>query len=105
MPLHFQPFAVETAELLCHIPHRGLNPGAGLLPFATAQTVQDRAVFPRRADIPGNQLQLGHRNIQHIGAAVFDFDIVLDNAGGFNPVNPVKLTDSVGGMYDIIPHL
>ena len=64
--LGLHPLGIEPDELLGHIPHRGAHPGFGFLPLGAPQAVQPHIGVLPGADVLGDQIQLGHRHIEHV---------------------------------------
>ena len=92
---------VELNQPLGQVLHRLFGPGLGLLPLLAPQTVELFGLVGvlSPADVFRHQVQLGGGDVEHIGAGVGDFDIVLLNAlhqhlhHAHIPAHPVVLVD------------
>ena len=93
------PGGIELDQLPGHILGRLPGPGLGLLPGVGADFVQLHRGVLAAANVFADEVQLGGRDIQGVGALVGDLHIVLhypvhpDLLHGFKPANAVLLMD------------
>ena len=101
VPRFHAPRRVQIDQILCHDRDRGLGLRLRRLPFTAGQLVDTRRAAVR-TDVFLHDIHLLHRNVQHIVARVFDFDIVLLFPLHRKLFNADKLTDAMVLMHDEI---
>ena len=97
------PLGIELDQLLGDILDRRPHPGFGLLPFLSAQTVELHLHLVLGADIFGDQVELGDRDIQGIALVILELEVILDHSLHLELLDALVQADAVGGVDDVIP--
>ena len=96
---------IELDQLLGHLLGGLLDPGPGALPLAAAQLGQLDLVLIPGGRVAAEQVQLGHRHIQHVRAGILDLEIILGGALHLQPLDAGIHTDAVALVHHIVPRL
>ena len=96
---------VQLNELLGHLLGGLFHLGAGALPLGAAQLCQLYLFLVARGGVAAEQIQLGHRHIQHIRAGILHLEVVLGSALHLQPLNAGVHPDAVALVHHIVPRL
>ena len=97
------PLGIEFCQLLGHVLDGLFDPLAGLLPLDGIQFIEAHVRVVPHADVFADEVELGDRHEEHVGARVADFDVVLDNPLHVPLDDPLKHADAVGDVHDVVP--
>ena len=96
---------VQFNELLGHLLGGLFHLGAGALPFGAAQLCQLYLFLVTGGGVAAEQIQLGHRHIQHVGAGILHLEVVLGSALHLQPLDTGVHADAVALVHHIVPGL
>ena len=97
--------SVELDQFLRHLLGGFFYLGAGALPLSTAQLCQLYLFLVAGGGVAAQQVQLGHRYIQHVRAGVLHLQVIFRGTLHFQPLDARIHADAVALVHHIVPGL
>ena len=96
---------VKLDQLLRHLLGGLFHLGAGALPLGAAQLCQLYLFLVAGGGVAAQQVQLGHRNIQHIRAGILYLEVIFRGTLHFQPLDARIHANAVALVHHVIPGL
>ena len=96
---------VQLNELLRHLLGGFFHLGAGALPLGAAQLCQLYLFLVAGGGVAAQQVQLGHRYVQHVRAGILYLEVIFRGTLHFQPLDARIHADAVALVHHIVPGL